>query len=280
MWLMWQSATPATVAMLPEQHLFIGGLGGVIAVVGGVISVITLRATRRSTRPAVLPRAAEPDRPASSRPAYGEPAPPTSPARRLHPGPVSLSAPTRPDGPDDDHPHISTSLFDPDLHGAGPSEPEPETLAELRGAPPVLRPSSHFSAAWRAQVTPAQESEPAHAPIWQRSSFLQPGDGARVALDGVSAPASDLMSAPPIWRTAGASALFGVSSPTEAQAPTHADPAAPTEEAAHIATSAPIWSSWLRPRAADPSVARLDERNGAIVESEPPIWPSPLLKPE
>ncbi|HET9111332.1 MAG TPA: hypothetical protein VFN78_10945, partial [Ktedonobacterales bacterium] len=171
-------------------------------------------------------------------------------------------------------------LFDPDLQTTAPSDPEPETLAELHGAPPILRPSSHFSAAWRAQVTPAQESEPAHAPIWNRSPFLQRDGAARLTLDGPLAPASDLMSAPPIWRSAGASALFGLSSPTEAHAPAQADPGAVTQEAVHVAAPAPIWSSWLRPRASAHDVARLDERNGATVESEPPIWPSPLLKPE
>lgn len=287
MWLMWQSATSATVTMLPEQHLFVGGLGGVIAVIGGIISIITFRANRRgAARPAIVPRAAEPDHPSSVRPAYAEPAPPTSPARRLHPGPISMSAPKRPDGSDDDRPHISTSLFDPDLQVGAPTGQETETLAELRDAPPILRPSSYFSAAWRAQTAPIQESEPAHAPIWNRSPFLRPESATQHMLNGAASPTSDLMSAPPVWRTSGARALFGLSSSTDAQTTAQADSRATTETPAQYTSAAPVWSSWLRPRAADPmraaerEAARLDEHDTTTVEPEPPIWPSRLLKPE
>lgn len=287
MWVMWQSATPAIVGFASVQHLFVGELGGVIAVVGGIISIITLRATRRAARPAVIPRAAEPDPPSSTRPVYAEPAPPTSPARRLHPGPISLSAPTTPNGADDERPHVSTSLFDPDLHISAPTEPEAETLAELGGAPPILRTSSHFSAAWRAQATPIQETDPTHTPIWHRSPFLQTGSAARLALDGASTSStSDLLSAPPIWRSAGTSALFGLASPTDAQASAQAAPGATSETPATFTASAPIWSSWAHPRATDSlraaerDVAALSEDNPTSTQPEPPIWSSRLLKPE
>ncbi|HZC07432.1 MAG TPA: hypothetical protein VE338_17490 [Ktedonobacterales bacterium] len=277
---MWQSSTPAAVAILHMQHLFVGGLGGIIAVVvGGVVSVITLRANKRAAQPAPAPQRAPASRRTPSAPAYAEPAPPTSPARRLHPGPISLSAPGGPQ-PDDGEQRVTSSLFDPDILSAAPSAQEDDTLAELGRSAPILRSASHISAEWRAQAAPLSPPEVTHAPIWNRSPFARPRASTSLSLDGLSSSPFTLTSAPPIWRSTGASALFGPSAQPDTVAGAHTG----AEMTALFATPAPIWTSRLRPRGEEP-VAERDARlsnteNQASVDSEAPIWPSYLLRPE
>lgn len=236
---MWQSATASIIALALQQHLLFGGLGEAIAViVGGVVSVIALRkAKRAAVRPAPAPRPAPASQRNAAPPAYGEPAPPTTPDRRLHPGPISLSAPTPPparNGGDDEQRGIATSLFNPeifqemlgdDLAIAASPSPQPS-------APPVLRPLGQLSAEWRAQSSSSSPLDPAprlsshlaSAPIWNHTPFARPTSAVRLALD--LAPEVSAAMAPPIWRTS-----------ITAEPTTLA-------ELAEVAP-APIWASWL-----------------------------------
>jgi hypothetical protein len=284
---MWHSATASAVALLQEQHLLIGGLGGVIAViVGGVVSIIAARASRRTAvRPASNPQPAPASRRPVAPPVYGTPAPPTSPSRRLHPGPVSLGAPARPQRDDDEH--VSTSLFNPDIFAGAQAEPE-ETLAELGASTPsassipLLRPASGITAEWRGQATsvstPTLPPELTHAPIWNRSPFAWPG----VSVDASVAPeitSLTLTSAPPVWRSPGARMADA--------APDSRDPQAPASLAAFDAFAAhtPVWQSRLpaldaATPASDGDEARAPETaSDARDESDasaPPIWSSYL----
>jgi hypothetical protein len=274
---MWQSAMASAVLLLSQQHLLFGGLGEAIAViVGGVVSVISMRKViRSSARPAPTPAPVS-RRPAAP-PAYGAPAPPTAPARRLHPGPVSLSAPTPPSSTPSSTPtrHAESeedaplsSLFNPDIF----ERPQP--------APPMLRPISAITAEWRAQAAASSALDPAPnvttpAPIWNRAPFARPAASEvapRLALG--LAPEAGLFIAPPIWRRPAASA------PAVAPAlePMDGERAAPV-------SAAPIWGSWLKaPDAADDaSNARPVERleapgETANDEPNPPIWSSFLRR--
>jgi len=284
---MWHSATASAVALLQEQHLLIGGLGGVIAViVGGVVSILAARASRRAAaRPAPNPQPAPASRRPVAPPVYGAPAPPTSPSRRLHPGPVSLGAPARPQR-DDDEP-VSTSLFNPDIFAGAQAEPE-ETLAELgASAPsassiPLLRPASGITAEWRGQAspasTPALTPELTHAPIWNRSPFA----GSSASVDAPIAPEITpipLTSAPPVWRS--------LSARVADAAPVSLDPQAPASLAAFdtFAAHTPLWRSRLpaldsATPASDDDEARAPEpASDARDECAPPIWSS-YLRPE
>lgn len=289
---MWHSATASAVALLQEQHLLIGGLGGVIAViVGGVVSILAARASRRT---AVRPAANTQPAPASRRPAappvYGAPAPPTSPSRRLHPGPVTLGAPARPQRDDE---HVSTSLFNPDVFAGAQAEPE-ETLAELgASAPsasslplssiPLLRSPSSITAEWRGQATHGLAPEPTseltpeltHTPIWNRSPFAW----SSASVDAPDAPEITpltLTSAPPIWRSLGARVADA--------APVSVDPQTPAPLAAFesFARHTPVWQSRLpalgtATPATDGDAARAPETaSDASDASAPPIWSSYL----
>jgi hypothetical protein len=285
---MWHSATASAVALLQEQHLLIGGLGGVIAViVGGVVSILAARASRRTAvRPAANPQPAPASRRPAAPPVYGAPAPPTSPSRRLHPGPVSLGAPARPQRDDE---HVSTSLFNPDIFGGAQDEPE-ETLAELgASAPsassiplssiPLLRPASSITAEWRGQATHVLASELTpdltHAPIWNRSPFAWSG----ASVDAPGAPeitSTPLTSAPPVWRSLGARVADA--------APVSVDPQTPAPLAAFesFAPHTPIWQSRLpaldtATPATDGDAARAPETASDTSDaSAPPIWSSYL----
>ncbi len=263
---MWHSATASAVALLEQHNLLFGGLGGIIAViVGGVVSVITLRNARRSVaRPMPSPQPAPASRRPPPPPMYGEPAPPTSPARRLHPGPISLSTPAAPQ-PEHDDADSDVSLFNPDIL-AGDHDADPEdTLAELAASAPmpVLRPNSSFTAEWRAQAAPVPVASLTHAPIWNREPFAQ-----LAQLDDASGTLREaeisLAIAPPVWRT-------GVMS----ERLPFAD--APAELAPHT----PIWRSWLvaTPDNAPDAAPRAETLSDADdAESAPPIWPS-FLRP-
>ncbi|HEY7848902.1 MAG TPA: hypothetical protein VIC27_02500 [Ktedonobacterales bacterium] len=275
---MWHSATAAAVALLQQPHLLIGGLGGVIAViVGGVVSIITLRNSRRSVaRPAMNPQPAPASRRPAAPPVYGAPAPPTSPARRLHPGPISLSAPTRPQRDNDDQ-RVSTSLFNPDLGAdlgadahAEPALPD-DTLAELGSSVPLLRPSSGIVAEWRAQAAPPPAPDLTHAPIWNRSPFAQP----EAATEAHSVAQINFTIAPPIWAP--------VSARMAAAEPAPPDAESLVSFASHTSIHAPIWDSWLCAPDAATHASAADEahlaeaRNeDASGETDLPIWPSSL----
>lgn len=276
---MWQSAVASTIALALQQHLLFGGLGEAIAViVGGVVSVIALRQAKRSAaRPAPAPRPAPASPRTAAPPAFGESAPPTTPDRRLHPGPISLSAPTPPSPPDGEETGIPTTLFHPEILAA-----DPQIAASLSPAPPVLRPLGQLSAEWRAQSSASSSSSPldpapslAHAPVWNHAPFARPASVVRVAPD--LAPEAGAAIRPPIWR-----------------APIIAEPTAPSAAAeATPETRAPVWASWLgstpgatlgASRATDAaSVERFEAPGeaGSIaadqaesVEPTPPIWPS------
>ncbi len=288
---MWHSATASAVALLQEQHLLIGGLGGVIAViVGGVVSILAARASRRTAvRPATNPQPAPASRRPAAPPVYGAPAPPTSPSRRLHPGPVSLGAPARPQRDDDEQ--VSTSLFNPDIFAGAQAEPE-ETLAELRAdmpsasSIPFLRPTSSITAEWRGQATPVLASdltpELTHAPMWNRSPFGWLGTDVEPA-GAPEITAITLTSAPPVWRSLGARMADA--------APVSVDPQAPASLAAFDAFAAhtPVWQSRLPALAAATPASDGDEArppetaseaaSDARDESAPPIWSS-YLRPE
>lgn len=279
---MWHSAM-AAVDVLTQQHLLVGGLGGVIAViVGGVVSIVAARASRRAVaQPAVNPQPAPASRRPATSPVYGAPAPPTSPARRLHPGPISLGAPTRPQR-DEDEP-IATSLFNPDIFGGAQTEPE-ETLAELgaeasgaRPAAPIVastaepsaplpRSISSVTAEWRPQAAPAAPPELTHAPIWNRSPFAWPDRN----VEAPPTAAINFESAPPIWSSLGDRSASG-------------EPPRPDAPAPH----APIWQSRLSGLAAEaptsdgiaPTELASDNASDERYESAPPIWPS-FLRPE
>lgn len=280
---MWQSATALAELLARQQHLLFGGLGETIAViVGGVVSVITMRKiTRSSARPAPTPAPVS-RRPAAP-PAYGAPAPPTAPSRRLHPGPVSLSAPT----PKASSPKVTTperkaegeddapqsSLFNPDIF----ERPQP--------APPMLRPISAITAEWRAQAAAASStldltsSLTTPAPIWNRAPFARPAApeaAAHLALD--LAPRAAVVIAPPIWRRPDVAPdvvpdVAPGMEPREAERPASAD-------------TAPIWGSWLSAASdtADDArdvrpVERLEAPDEvANDEPSPPIWSSFLRR--
>lgn len=294
---MWQSAAASTIALALQQHLLFGGLGEAIAViVGGVVSVIALhRAKRSAVRPAPAPRPAPASQRNAAPPAYGEPAPPTTPDRRLHPGPISLSAPTPPharkggDEDDDAAPGVATSLFSPEIIILG-DEPDNAASPAPRAAPPVLRPLGQLSAEWRAQSSLASLSASAFdpefplasAPIWNHAPFARPVSVARLTLD--LAPDAGAAIPPPIWRAP----IFA--EPPETLAPLASrDLAAVAPETPEMAeTRAPIWASpidWsgaTQTPAADVATDQAEaraERQGESAEPTPPIWPS-FLHPE
>lgn len=257
---MWHSATAAAVALL-QQHLFFGGLGGVIAViVGGVVSVITLRnANRSAARPAPIPSPA----PASRRPttpaSYGEPAPPTSPARRLHPGSIAMREPTSPTPASEDA-EPSANLFDPDLFSTGSG-----------GSSHALRARASLASEWRAQAEPIPDVT--HAPVWNTTPFGGPDTSIDIPVNVEPLPAID----PPIWRAGYLGERLRLTdTPMESAA-------LPMEQS--LLAPPPVWSSWLRPPDGAPlfndamearqfDTPATDER-----ATHPPIWPS-YLRPE
>lgn len=268
---MWQSATALAGLLAPQQHLLFGGLGEAIAViVGGVVSVITLRRATRSAAPRPAPTAAPVSRRPAAPPAYGAPAPPTAPARRLHPGPISLSAPAPEPKPhaegDDDAP--MSSLFNPDV------------FERPQSAPPLLRPISVITAEWRTQMA-ASPSTLAPAPIWNHAPFARPARpeaAAPLALDPL--PDAALIIAPPIWRRPAPSAPDIES--LESLESLGAELPSP-------ASAAPVWGSWLSAgganspaddaRAAQSPAQRLDAPGeSASDEQRPPIWSSFLRR--
>lgn len=276
---MWHSATAAAVALLQEPHLLVGGLGGVIAViVGGVVSVITLRNARRSVaQPAPSPQPA----PASRRHAppigYGESAPPTSPARRLYSGPITLQEPPSPqpaqdepasaEPPESSEPTESTSLFNPDIFSGADIQPGDPFAGPSFTPSSTLRSARSLAAEWRAQAAPLPPEHLTHAPIWNSAPFARPES----ALDAKDPLVAEMEAsiAPPIWRVGYLSERFA-DAPAE-QLESTAEP---------LATAAPIWSSWLRPANSAEEVSPPDTFPATdTVESEPPIWSS-FLRPD
>ncbi|HEY8322881.1 MAG TPA: hypothetical protein VIG77_00210 [Ktedonobacterales bacterium] len=271
---MWQSATASAVLLVSQQHLFFGGLGEAIAViVGGVVSVITMRKIARGAAHPVPTPAPVSRRPAAP-PAYGAPAPPTTPARRLHPGPVSLSAPTPPS---------STPASTPTRHAEGEDDAplsslfNPDIFERPQPAPPMLRPISAITAEWRAQAAASSALAPTPnlttpAPIWNHAPFARPAAPAAATPVVLGlAPEAALVIAPPIWRRPAASAPDVA--PMEAERPASAE-------------AAPIWGSWLSAAsdtADDASDVRPVERlqapgETANDEPNPPIWSSFLRR--
>lgn len=280
---MWHS-TASAVALL-QQHMLVSGLGGVIAViVGGAVSIIAMRANRRTAaRPATNPQPAPASHRPSTPPVYGIPAPPTSPSRRLHPGPISLGAPAKPERDDDER--VSTSLFNPDIFAGAQAEPE-ETLAELSATAmpsassvPLLRSASSIAAEWRAQATPTPTPIPTPAPIWSQSPLARFGANGDAPVAPV-APEMTVASAPPVWRS--------LSAHMDAAEPASLDPAAPASLTTSdtLAVHAPIWQSRLHALdaaapASDGDDVRTpetasDETYDARDASAAPIWPSYL----
>ena len=270
---MWHSATAAAVALLQEPHLLVGGLGGVIAViVGGVVSVITLRNARRTVaQPAPSPQPA----PASRRQAppigYGEPAPPTSPSRRLYSGPITLQEPPLPQPAQDEsesaEPAESTSLFNPDVFSGADAQPDDPFAGPTFNASSALRSTRSLAAEWRAQSAPLPAPHLTHAPIWNRAPFAKP-DSALDTRDPLAIE-TEATIVPPVWRAGYLSErLAGV--PAELATP----PAEP------LTTFAPIWASWLRPALAAENASLPDTSPATeAIESEPPIWSS-FLRPD
>lgn len=264
---MWQSVIVSAVT-LTQQHLLFSGLGGIIAViVGGVVSAVALKQSKRAAvRPAPNPQPA----PASRRPkpptSYAEPAPPTSPARRLHPGPISFSEPPVPKPDEQDE--QGSSLFNPDLFSAEPAAPD-EAPADLATTTlPLLRPASALAEEWRAQTPPTPIVGLTHAPVWNRAPFAKPA-APDTAPSVFATPASG---EPPIWRTNFLYARQWLSG--AAMELTLADESLVIQP---HAMHAPIWSSYLRPGAAEGSASGVEAAESAT-ETEPPIWPS-FLRP-
>lgn len=262
---MWHSALAAAGAVM-QYHGLVSSLGGVITViVGGIISAIAIRSGKRTAvRPARNAEAA----PVSRRPAppvsYGEPAPPTNSARRLHPGPISLSEPSSPQRDEDDE--TPTSLFNPDLFSTDTAEPE-MTLAELANTPlPVLRSHRSLAAEWRANASPLHSPDLAYAPIWNRSPFARPDVMRDASTEASLAFDAPTVTEPPIWRVGSVSQRLSFAS-----APGDVTP--PQVES--FSTSAPVWTSWVRPGDATESATQ-PEAPAAKDEAEPkpPIWSS------
>lgn len=274
---MWHSVTAAAVALV-QQHLFVGGLGGIIAVIaGGIASIGVIRSAKRNTaRPAPSPQPAPVSRRPTPSGGFGESAPPTSPARRLHPGPISLSEPSQPQTPGQEQQEQQEqaeplgALFDPDLFSAS-SEPDVAQESALPEArlvwAPVLRPISSLASEWRSQAAPLPEHT--HAPIWNTAPFVFPVVASQ--MDDVGGLGS-LSFDPPIWRAGYLSErLRPATAPLEAS------------EAPHT-TSTPIWPSWLRaPERAEhiggAGTARLPDAPTDQDATNAPIWPS-YLRPE
>ncbi len=265
---MWHSALAAAGAML-QYHVLVGGLGGVITViVGGVISAIAIRSGKRTAvRPATNAEAAPVSQRSAPPVSYGETAPPTSPARRLHPGPVSLSEPPAPQ-PDEDEATLS-NLFNPDLFSGDAAEPGAMRAELVNTPPPVLHPYRTLAEEWRANAAPPHSPDLTHAPIWNQSPFARPdtalGASGEAALAFDATPVTD----PPIWRVGSISQRLSFASASGDVAP----------QAESFTPSAPIWTSWLRPGAATESAMPPEALTpGDGVEPEPPIWPSFLRR--
>jgi hypothetical protein len=245
---MWYAAQSALVAML-QPHLVITGLGGVIAAaVGGVIATVIMRIGKRSTAPRVQPAPA-PERRTPPSAGYGETAPPTAPARRLHPGPIALSEPPASDSADDEQPALVAT------------PPQPEATLTPSTVAPILPPTERIAAAWRAEQPPTVDVQ--HRGLWGRKPFAPPED--------VEPPLAFESQQAPIWR----SEFLAANTQFEALETFEASPAGEFSPA----SSAPIWGSWLHaaphaaPEATDtPSVEPSHE-------GQAPIWPS-FLRPE
>lgn len=129
----------AAFSALMQQHFVSSGLGGVIAaVVGGVIATVVARANKRS---APTPAPASQPTPERERHApsggYGQPAPPTSPARRLHAGPIVFTEPTPSQQEDDDGASTPSTPLNPDTPS---SSAEPTSLPMMSS--PLFQPHS------------------------------------------------------------------------------------------------------------------------------------------
>jgi hypothetical protein len=153
----------AAFSALMQQHFVSSGLGGVIAaVVGGVIAAVVARANKRSApTPAPVPQPA-PDRerhePSGG---YGQPAPPTSPARRLHAGPIVFTEPTPPQQEDNDATPPSTPL----TPEAPLSSAEPTSL-------PIIPSNDRLIAdGHEREATPLFQP---HSTLWHRKPFVGP----------------------------------------------------------------------------------------------------------
>lgn len=257
---MWQfTITP--VGDILHGHLLMGGLGGVITViVGGIASVIAWRSAKRSAaRPAPSPETPAIHRRPVPPISYGETAPPTSPARRLHPGPVSLSPSTPRPEPKQDDTEPGANLFNPDL-SASASTPETAFTA------PVWHTRDAIAAQSSIHAPLALEHDALPMPLWTtpltRNRRLPDLLGETPLI--IEAP-SRVMEAP-VW---GASLLGGrlrLASAT-AETPDALDVAAQP-------MTAPVWTTSARPAETTEAEAALVEADAseAVDEIEPPIW--------
>ncbi len=262
---MWESIAP--VGALVSDHLMLGGLGGVITViVGGIASVIAWRSSKRAVaRPAPSPEARPVSRRAAPPIGYGEPAPPTSPARRLHPGPISMRGATPPQPePAQDENASQASLFNPDLL--------PHTSAEGPSyVAPVWRSNSAIMEEWRAQEHPTPDIMPLHRPFWTSASLTRPSAIADLGASylGAEAPLTidpSLPLEPPVWDSGFRGARVRLASmSTDAL------------ELGDTPMSAPVWTSHGPPSAlpgADYSIPADAVADEDAIECEPPIWSS------
>lgn len=266
---MWESIAP--VGALVSDHLMLGGLGGVITViVGGIASVIAWRSSKRAVaRPAPSPAPSPEARPVSRRAAppigYGESAPPTSPARRLYPGPISMRGATPPQPePAQDENASQASFFNPDLLSSASTE-EPPFVA------PVWRSNSAIMEEWRAQEHPTPDVMPLHRPFWTSVSLTRASAiadlGASYLGDEAPLPIDpSLQIEPPIWDSGFRGARVQLASlSTDAL------------ELGDAPMSAPVWTSHGAPSAlpgADYSIPADAVADEDAIECEPPIWSS------
>ncbi|HEX8733231.1 MAG TPA: hypothetical protein VF725_14360 [Ktedonobacterales bacterium] len=264
---MWQFAL-APFGALFNSHPLMSGLGGVITViVGGIASAIALRSAKRgAARPAASPEAA----PARQRPAppisYGAPAPPTSPSRRLHPGPISLRPSTPQAEPPNDEAEPGMSHFKPDILTAAPDETYTAPLWPTRGG---AKPRVQTGAA-----TPEPDSMP--APVWTspRTRGSRPADHASEASLTMEAP---------IWSASLLSARLRLANATNTPPDGPEAPEAP-DALAEPPMIAPVWTTRARlvrteARARMSEVAPAEAEAGEDDGIEPPIWPSRARRP-
>lgn len=258
----------APVGALISDHLMLGGLGGVITViVGGIATVIAWRGSKRAVaRPAPNPEAPPAIRRAAPPRGYGESAPPTSPARRLHPGPITMSGVTHPrPEPAPDENASATSLFNPDLLSNNIATEEPPFTA------PVWRTNSEIVAELRAQDLPTPDALPLHRPFWTTASLTRASaipDLTAIPDLADEAPLPfdpSLVIEPPVWSTGFGSARVRLASLS-------ADALGAAEEP----MSAPVWPSHGAPHALpeEGSIAADAAANAGEIECEPPLWSS------
>lgn len=239
----------AAFMALMQQHFLYSGLGGVIAaVVGGIIAAVVARANKRSApTPAPIPQPT-PDRERQAPSGgYGQPAPPTSPARRLYAGPIAFTEPTSPQHEDDDAAPLSTPPTPDDAQ----SSPAPQSL-------PIMPSNDRLIADWREREA-APLFQP-HSTLWNRKPFARPDSF------GLGAASSDEQTAPPVWHVGSVLA----SDRTDEAASLSPEP--PTAQT-------PLWSTWLHTPATDALSADASAPE-STPESHAPIWPSYLRAEE